>query len=71
MDKGANPFIFTMIKKILKFLRPQPKRKEIITKYPIILETRGVLESSCPTVDTAYGTITYIYEDGTRKIFNK
>lgn len=60
-----------MIKKILKFLRPPTKRKEIITKYPIILETWGMLESSCPTVDTAYGTITYIYKDGTRKVFNK
>ncbi len=35
-------------------------------KYPIRLETLGVLESSLPTVDKDYGDIIYIYEDGTR-----
>lgn len=61
-----------MIKSLLRFFLKKPHKEERrITKYPIVLETYGVLESSNPTVDTAYGTITYIYEDGTRKVYNK
>lgn len=61
-----------MIKSLLRFFLKKPRKEERkITKYPIVLETYGVLESSNPTVDTAYGTITYIYEDGTRKVYNK
>lgn len=61
-----------MIKSLLRFFLKNPRKEERrITKYPIVLETYGVLESSNPTVDTAYGTITYIYEDGTRKVYNK
>lgn len=61
-----------MIKKLLKFfLKKAYKEERKIAKYPIVMETFGVLESNHPTVDTAYGTIIYIYEDGTRKVFNK
>lgn len=61
-----------MIKSLLRFFRKKPRKEERrITKYPIVLETYGLLESRNPTVDTAYGTITYIYEDGTREVYNK
>lgn len=61
-----------MIRKLLKFLLNKRRKKERETvKYPIVLETYGILESRHPTIDTAYGTITYIYKDGTREVFNK
>lgn len=61
-----------MIRKLLRFFLKKRKKGERETvKYPIVLETYGVLESNHPTVDTAYGTITYIYKDGTREVFNK
>lgn len=66
-----------MIKALLNiFKRGKPLIEEKrTTKYPIVLETYGAIEclglTRRPTVDTAYGTITYIYEDGTRKVFNK
>lgn len=61
-----------MIRKLLSFFLKKPHKEERkIVKYPIVLETYGVLESSNPTVDTSYGTITYIYEDGTRMVYNK
>lgn len=61
-----------MIKSLLRFFLKKPHKEERKTvKYPIVLETYGVLERSSPTVDTSYGTVTYIYEDGTRKVYNK
>ena len=65
-----------MIKRILKFFkRTSLEEVKEITKYPVVLETYGVVEclvkTRQPTVDTAYGTITYIYEDGTRRVINK
>lgn len=63
----------SMIKKILNFSKRRSSLEETKRKikYPVVLETYGVLESSNPTVDTTYGTITYIYEDGTRKVYYK
>lgn len=67
----------SMIKKISNFFKRRKPVEEVNrkTKYPIVLETYGVVEclplSIRPTVDTAYGTITYIYGDGTREVYYK
>lgn len=44
------------------------------TKYPIRLETFGFMEKAPKGVATttwAYGTVTYIYEDGIERVYNK
>lgn len=62
----------SMIKSIIRLFKKKKPLKEVETpKFPIRLETFGLFESTLPTVDTDYGTITYIYEDGTRKVFYK
>lgn len=60
-----------MIKRLIKLFKKEKGEK---VKYPIRLETYGVMEY-CPTgvhrVDSAYGTVTYIFEDGVRRTFHK
>lgn len=58
-----------MIKEVVKRIKNVLKEHEV--KYPVILESFGILESTNPTTDKAYGTITYIYEDGTTNVIQK
>lgn len=66
-----------MVKSIIRlFKKKEPPKEEKTPKFPIKLETFGLIECLLnsrrqPTVDTDYGTITYIYEDGTREVFYK
>ena len=67
----------SMMRSIIRLFKKKEPLKEIETsKFPIRLETFGLIECLLnrkrqPTVDTDYGTITYIYEDGTREVFYK
>ena len=65
-----------MIRSLRLFKKKKPIKEVETPKFPIRLETFGLAEcllhsSRQPTVDTDYGTITYIYKDGTRKVFYK
>lgn len=61
-----------MVKGILMKLFKKEKKIENKTKYPIIMDTIGVISNSHRvSVDTLYGTRTIIYEDGTRKVIDR